>query len=104
MALLQDSVARHFLRELFRAGTFPPFSLASLRPIAMACFRLFTLRPELLFSVPFLRRRIADFTRFCADLPYLAMELRHAYAVPECVVAVRLHCHPKVILTGGICA
>src|SRR5213592_1976219 len=63
-----------FLRDFFRDGTFPPFCLASLRPIAIACFRLFTLRPELLFKVPFFRRCIADLTRFCADLPYLAIE------------------------------
>jgi hypothetical protein len=63
-----------FLREAFRAGTFPPLCRASLRPMAIACFRLLTRLPELLFSVPFLRRCIADFTRFCADLPYLAIE------------------------------
>jgi preprotein translocase subunit SecB len=50
-----------------------PFDRASLNPIAIACFRLVTVCPELLFSVPFLRRCIADFTRFCADLPYFAM-------------------------------
>jgi hypothetical protein len=33
-----------------------------------------TVRPEPLFSVPFLRRRIADFTFFDADLPYFAIE------------------------------
>ena len=43
-------------------GTFAPFFLASDRPIAIACFRLFTVppfppRPD--FSVPFFRRRIA---------------------------------------------
>ena len=38
----------------------------------MACVRLFTLRPALLFSVPFLRRRIVDFTLFDADFPYFA--------------------------------
>jgi hypothetical protein len=56
-----------FLRarlDFFREGTLPPFRLASLKPIAIACFRLFTLLPELLFRVPFLRRCIADFTRF----------------------------------------
>jgi hypothetical protein len=55
------------------AGTFAPFARASLRPIAIACFRLFTVWPELLFKVPFLRRRMADSTFFDADLPYFAM-------------------------------
>ena len=54
-------------------GTFAPFWRASLRPIAIACFRLFTLRPELLLSVPFFLRSMADFTRLPAALPYLAM-------------------------------
>jgi hypothetical protein len=51
-------------RDDFRRGTFPPFSRASLKPIAMACLRLVTFRPELLFSVPFFLRCIADLTRF----------------------------------------
>jgi hypothetical protein len=59
--------------EDLRRGTFAPFSLASLSPIAIACFRLFTVRPELLFRVPFLRRRIADVTLFEADRPYFAI-------------------------------
>jgi hypothetical protein len=57
----------------FRRGTFAPFSRASLRPIAIACFRLFTRPPDPLFSVPFFRRCIADSTRFDAALPYFAM-------------------------------
>src|SRR5688572_33253883 len=65
------------LRDVFRddvlAGTFAPFSRASLSPIAIACFRLVTFRPELLFNVPFFFRRIADSTRLLAPLPYLAM-------------------------------
>ena len=60
-------------RDLRREGTLPPFSRASLSPIAIACFLLRTVRPELLFSDPFLRRRIADATRFEADFPYFAM-------------------------------
>jgi hypothetical protein len=55
-------------------GTFAPFSLASERPIAMACLRLFTvppLPPLPLFSVPFFRRFIALRTLFCAAFPYL---------------------------------
>ena len=63
-----------FLRDDFR-GTFAPFFLASLNPIAIACLRLFTRPPEPLFNVPFLRRCIADFTVFAADFPYLAMVL-----------------------------
>jgi len=62
-----------FLREPaedFRGGTFPPFCRASLNPMAMACFRLFTLAPELLFNVPFFRRCMADFTRSPAAFPY----------------------------------
>ena len=39
--------------------------------MAIACFRLLTLRPEPLFNVPFLRRRIADSTFFDAALPVL---------------------------------
>ncbi len=61
------------LRDDFR-GTFAPFFLASLRPIAIACLRLLTLRPEPLFSVPRLRRCIADLTDLDAALPYLAMK------------------------------
>jgi uncharacterized protein YecE (DUF72 family) len=41
-------------------GTLAPFSRASLSPIAIACLRLVTLRPDLPdFNVPRLRRRIA---------------------------------------------
>jgi len=60
-------------REDFGEGTLAPFFLASLSPIAIACFRLFTFRPEPLFSVPFFLRCIADFTFLDADSPYLAM-------------------------------
>jgi hypothetical protein len=70
-------VLREVLREVFlddlRAGTFAPFSRASLKPIAIACLRLVTLRPDPLLSVPFFLRRIADPTRFEADFPYFAM-------------------------------
>jgi hypothetical protein len=67
---------REVLRDLFRddfRGTFAPFSRASLSPIAIACLRLVTFRPELLFSVPFFFRRIVDRTLFDADFPYFAM-------------------------------
>ena len=56
---LRDDV---FLAALLAArlrGTFSPFSLASLMPIAIACLRLVTLRPPRVLSVPCLRRRIA---------------------------------------------
>lgn len=62
-----------FLLPVFFRGTFAPFLRASLRPIAIACFRLLTFRPEPLFSVPFFLRCIADLTLFLAALPYLAM-------------------------------
>jgi hypothetical protein len=61
------------LRALLRDGTFPPLLRASLSPMAIACLRLVTLRPELLFSVPRFLRRIADSTFFDADRPYFAM-------------------------------
>ena len=60
-------------RDARARGTFAPFLRASLRPMAIACLRLVTLRPDPLFNVPVLRRCIADFTVFCALLPYLAM-------------------------------
>jgi hypothetical protein len=61
------------VRLCLRGGTFAPFSLASLSPMATACLRLVTRRPELLSSVPFFRRRIADATVFEADFPYFAI-------------------------------
>jgi hypothetical protein len=56
-----------------RDGTLAPLLRASLSPIAMACLRLVTFRPELLFRVPRFRRRIVDSTFFEAALPYLAI-------------------------------
>ena len=41
--------------------------------MAIACLRLLTVCPDPLLSVPFFRRFIADFTRFAADFPYLAI-------------------------------
>ena len=74
---------RHFFRERddFRRGTFAPFSRASFKPIAIACLRLFTFRPEPLFSVPFIFRCIADLTRLPAARPYLAMSTTNASVV-----------------------
>jgi hypothetical protein len=68
-----------------RLGTFAPFFRASLRPIAMACLRLFTFRPEPLSSVPRFRRRIADSTFFDADFPYFAIDdLRCGFVQSAC--------------------
>jgi len=72
LAVLRD-VFREVFRDDFRAGTLAPFSRASLSPIAIACFRLVTFRPDPLFNVPFFFRRIADSTRLLAPLPYFAM-------------------------------
>jgi hypothetical protein len=63
-----------------------PFSLASLKPMAIACLRLLTVRPEPLLSVPRLRRRIADFTRFDAPLPYFAIDTSETAAVARTVL------------------
>ena len=55
----------------FFAGTFLPFARASERPIAIACFLLFTVLPLLpLLSVPALRRFMAPFTSLDADLDF----------------------------------
>jgi len=62
-------------------GTLAPFLRASERPMAIACFRLFTFRPEPLFSVPFFFRCIADLTRLPAARPYLAMTATNASVV-----------------------
>jgi hypothetical protein len=95
-ALVSDTSLRSYLLDDFfrddvfrrddrldddlRGGTFAPSLRASDRPIAIACFRLVT-RPPCPFlprrSVPFLRRRIALSTSFCARGPYfLPLDLR----------------------------
>jgi hypothetical protein len=52
-------------------GTFAPFALASESPIAIACLRLLTLRPDRpLFNVPALRFFIARPTLADAFLEY----------------------------------
>jgi hypothetical protein len=61
--------AAFFLEALF--GTFLPSALASESPIAMACLRLVTLRPERpLFNVPALRFFITRSTSADAFLEY----------------------------------
>src|SRR6266545_4326296 len=67
-------VLRFFAPFFFEAffGTFLPLARASDRPIATACLRLLTLRPERpLFSVPALRFFIARLTSPDAFLEYL---------------------------------
>ena len=83
-AVLRDFAVVDF-RDLRRDGTFAPFSRASLRPIAIACLRLRTLRPEPLRNVPRFRRRIADSTFFFAPRPYFAMlvSLRRLPSAPR---------------------
>ncbi|MGJ4943162.1 hypothetical protein ACQR1W_21470 [Bradyrhizobium sp. HKCCYLS1011] len=59
-------------RALFFFGTFCPARRASDRPIAIACLRLLTLRPERpLFNVPAFRFFIARPTFADAPLEYL---------------------------------
>src|SRR5688500_9053564 len=77
LELLRDELFRElvFRDERFR-GTFAPLLRASERPIAIACLRLFTLPPlppRPLFSVPFLRRRIALATVLLASRPYFRL-------------------------------
>jgi hypothetical protein len=65
---------RDRMLELRRRGTFAPLLRASLKPMAMACFRLFTrppLPPGPLLRVPRFRRRIALSTLRLAPAPYL---------------------------------
>ena len=56
----------------FFFGTLAPASRASLKPIAMACFRLVTFPPDPERSVPCFRSCIARSTFFCAFFPYFA--------------------------------
>ena len=90
---LREEVRDDF-RDDFREGTLAPFARASLNPIASACFRLFTRPPELLFSVPFLRRRIADSTVFDAALPYFAISTHLRQMIPARRVQVRVLSRP----------
>jgi hypothetical protein len=68
------AVLRFFVARFFAAffGTFLPSALASESPIAMACLRLVTFRPERpLFKVPALRFFITRSTSDDAALEYL---------------------------------
>ena len=68
---------RFFAAFFFDAffGTFAPAALASDRPIAMACLRLLTLRPDRpLFSVPALRFFIARSTLAADFFEYFRAE------------------------------
>jgi hypothetical protein len=61
------------LELFFFGGTFAPFFRASDSPMAIACFRIFTLPPWPDLPrrrVPLLRRRIALFTLLLAPLLY----------------------------------
>jgi len=77
-----------FRRDEVFLGTLAPFFLASDRPIAIACLRLFTLPPWPDFprlSVPFFRRRIALSTDRPAPLLYFRLP-RFAAIWPSAVV------------------
>jgi hypothetical protein len=68
-ALFRFFAAAFFFEAFF--GTFLPAALASERPIAIACLRLFTFRPERpLFNVPALRFFITRSTSAEAFLEY----------------------------------
>jgi len=72
--VISETTLRTGFYAAFFFGTRAPFLRASERPIAMACFLLFTLpplppRPER--KVPFFLRRIALATVFPAPLLYL---------------------------------
>jgi hypothetical protein len=56
-------------------GTFAPSRRASDKPIAIACLRLFTLRPLPVFSLPRLNSCISVPTFSCALRPYFLPEL-----------------------------
>ena len=74
--LLPDFLLDDFFLADFFDGTFAPASRASDKPIAIACFLLFTVLPERpLFSVPRLRSCMARFTFAPALLPYFAIAL-----------------------------
>lgn len=79
----------------FFFGTLAPFFLASKRPIAIACFLLFTFLPLLpLLSLPLLYLCIASLTVFWAFLPY--------FAIFTCSCTIqRIYCKHRRILSYG---
>ena len=80
--LLADFLLDDFFLADFFEGTFAPASRASDKPIAIACFLLFTVLPERpLFNVPRLRLCIARFTFDAAFLPYFAIAFLHSTEV-----------------------
>jgi hypothetical protein len=89
-----DDVRLDDLREDdLRDGTLSPSRRASLRPIAMACLRLVTLRPlDPERSVPCLRSRITFSTFFWARGPYFAMMEPPAAVVLQAMCLAQLAC------------
>src|SRR5450432_4863474 len=70
-------------------GTLAPFLRASESPIAIACFRLFTvppLPPLPDFSVPFFSRRTALSTLLPAAFPYFAIQASSFSFSCECLL------------------
>ena len=57
----------------FFGGTLAPLLRASDKPMAIACLRLLTVRPEPLLSDPRFWRRMALATDLLAVLPYFAI-------------------------------
>src|SRR6185312_1372363 len=79
------SACYFFLRLPRFAGTLAPERRASDNPIAIACLRLLTLRPERpLRSVPRLRSCIARLTLLPAFLPYRAIRVSPIHRYPPC--------------------
>src|ERR1700724_2346478 len=75
-AIRQVARGEVYCYDAFFLGTFAPFFRASERPIAIACFRLFTVPPFPPgpdFSVPLFFRCIAFFTLLPAAFPYFRL-------------------------------
>lgn len=71
--------ARFFAPDAFSlggGGILAPFSLASDRPIAIACFLLFTVAPLPDLNVPFFFRRMALSTDLPAVFEYLGIMIK----------------------------
>src|SRR6185369_2971195 len=82
-------------RPVFGGGTFPPFRRASDKPIAIACFRLFTVFPERpLLSVPRFALCKAFATVFFDVFPYRAMR-----PFPSVVTSVRPNDTARIAIT-----